>query len=105
MFADLETTYDAIDKLVTDPKYEKMDDQLAAIYGKFKSKIDRIKREFYKAVNNLDLNDALGDMDQLTKAFEAYKAGDKGFVPGKYSRQFKRLQKEEPLPQPWVCRI
>ncbi|CAB4017350.1 Hypothetical predicted protein, partial [Paramuricea clavata] len=100
MFADLETTYDAVTNLVTDPKHQRMDDQLAQIYGQFQGNIDRIRKLFYKAVAELNLDEKPGELGALSKAFEAYVNGDKGFVPGKYSRQLKRLQVEEPLPVP-----
>jgi hypothetical protein len=101
MFGDLHSTFLAIGDLVTDPKHETMSDRVANKYGELRTKIKNIRNVFYESMGKVNLNDG-SNMDELNKAFEAYVGEDKGFVPGKFARQLKRLQINVPLPESWV---
>ena len=98
MFRDLDSTFLAVEKLLTDPKHDGMSKKVQKRYGNFRRKIGNIKKLFYKAIDNMDLN-AGANIEKLDTAFKAYVSGDKGFVPGKYARQLKRLQISVPLPE------
>ena len=100
MFADLQTTFIAVEELLTDPKHDSMSDRVQRIYGDCRTKTEIIKRKIYIAIGKINLN-AGANIDKFKNAFKAY-ANCEGFVPGKYARQLKRLQISEPLPEPWV---
>jgi hypothetical protein len=101
MFGDLQSTFLAIEKLVKDPKHKTMSDRVETKYGDFRTKIRKIRNVFYESMRKVNLNDR-SSMEGLNNAFEVYVSGDKGFVPGKYARQLKRLLISVPLPESWV---
>jgi hypothetical protein len=101
MFHDLKITSEAIENAVGD---QEISEKMEIKYGEFHHRILTISDKFYHAIQNLDLNAANvnGTADaanqQFDAAIKAYKEGaSNGFLPGKFLREFRTLEKANPL--------